>query len=605
MAASVGLALLLAACSHVEQPAAPEKSEAAAPAELPVIPMSGNAEAPAQTVSTYAAQLQVLQALSQDNDSAAAQFLANNPPGAMSERVRVSWLKSLGKRGNWVVFNQQYPLLSVEAQDQELRCYAALSGANRDIGAVLAPVLESRDKTSSACNRLSAQAGSQLGSDALIRRARIAFANGQTSDANMLLAPLSQSNPDVFAKELQLAQLISPGKRKQGNLEAAIQASGSLNPQAAGFAYGFAGQAQALNQNFAAALYDFNLADPAQLNDEQWAWYARSALRLGRWDELGRIIRAMPANLKNTPDWQYWLARSEAAQGRADAARSLYEQAAASGRNFYALLATEALGRRVNVRNNTADASAADIQAVARNPHVARATVLFQAAQAAGDRQMRSAAQAEWRYAMRGFNEPALLAASAYALSIGFNEMAIYSADKTNRLLNFQLRYLAPYRDLVTRYSRQNGIDPAWAYGIMRQESRFMIGARSRVGANGLMQIMPATAQHIIRKTGIDPAFAATMEGNIQMGTWYLADTRNNLGSETLASAGYNAGPNRARRWQDTRPLEGAIYAETIPIDETRDYVKKVMANTTYYANLFNEPQKSLSARLGTIPARY
>ena len=71
-----------------------------------------------------------------------------------------------------------------------------------------------------------------------------------------------------------------------------------------------------------------------------------------------------------------------------------------------------------------------------------------------------------------------------------------------------------------------------------------------------------------------------------------------------MATAGYNAGPGRARQWRANTPLEGAIYAETIPFNETRDYVEKVMANATYYASLFNEPKQSLTQRIGTVPAK-
>jgi len=71
-----------------------------------------------------------------------------------------------------------------------------------------------------------------------------------------------------------------------------------------------------------------------------------------------------------------------------------------------------------------------------------------------------------------------------------------------------------------------------------------------------------------------------------------------------LASAAYNAGPGRARRWRSDKPLEGAIYAESIPFDETRDYVKKVMSNTVYYARQFGAPPRSLKARIGIIAAR-
>ena len=163
-----------------------------------------------------------------------------------------------------------------------------------------------------------------------------------------------------------------------------------------------------------------------------------------------------------------------------------------------------------------------------------------------------------------------------------------------------------PYRDLVVRYANENNVDPAWVYGLIRQESRFVMGAQSSVGAQGLMQVMPATANMIAKKIGMSNNELYTINGNIRMGTWYMADARRNLqNNEVLATAGYNAGPGRARKWQSNTPLEGAIYAETIPFNETRDYVKKVMANTTYYASLLGSNQTSLKQRMGIIPARY
>jgi soluble lytic murein transglycosylase len=92
---------------------------------------------------------------------------------------------------------------------------------------------------------------------------------------------------------------------------------------------------------------------------------------------------------------------------------------------------------------------------------------------------------------------------------------------------------------------------------------------------------------------------------NIAMGTGYMKIVLDQLGGQAvLASAAYNAGPNRARRWRDARPLEGAIYAETIPYAETREYVKRVMANSVFYAALLQEKPVPIKARLGIIPPR-
>jgi soluble lytic murein transglycosylase len=141
----------------------------------------------------------------------------------------------------------------------------------------------------------------------------------------------------------------------------------------------------------------------------------------------------------------------------------------------------------------------------------------------------------------------------------------------------------------------------------MRQESRFIINARSGVGASGLMQLMPATAQMVAKKIGLGRLSRAQMndiDTNILLGTNYLSMVYNQFdGSAVLATAGYNAGPGRPRQWQKSlnRPVEGAIFAETIPFSETRDYVKNVLSNTTYYGALFEGQPQSLKARLGVI----
>jgi soluble lytic murein transglycosylase len=142
----------------------------------------------------------------------------------------------------------------------------------------------------------------------------------------------------------------------------------------------------------------------------------------------------------------------------------------------------------------------------------------------------------------------------------------------------------------------------------MRQESRFVMDARSAVGAKGLMQLMPATARWVARKIGLEgyhPQRVSEMDTNVTLGTSYLKMVLDSLDKQPLlASAAYNAGPGRARQWRADHALEGAIYAETIPFAETRDYVKRVMSNAVYYAALFEGKPQSLKSRLGTVRPR-
>lgn len=611
---SVAIPALLAACSSSHEQPVPPAAVQVAPQQV-VLPGARRVEDEAKVLTDYALFQSAQEALKRNDASLAAHFLQQAQPSAMAESLRRQWLNLLGKNRDWATFAREYALLPASGRDLENRCYAVLGGVETNYAGN--EVLEETGKQPEGCNRLLETLALQqrVPQDRVWRRVRGLLAANQIADARQLAAAAGSPLPEPLAsgdlmqmggQEAALHSVIGQTARRQTAAAATRlqQLSGHLKPEQVGFAWGVLGHQYALNQEFHQALAAFNRADRAQLDKVQWEWYARSALRLGQWMQLGDIIRAMPSALQADPTWQYWLGRSHAAAGNQAAAETQYRQAAASGRNFYALLALEALGGQVDTRPNTAPASDADVAQIASDGAVARALTLFHAAQRTQDWTMRRQAQAEWRYALANFDEAALLAASKLAHDNGFYEMGIYAADRTNRLLDYGLRYIAPFQDITSQYAAQARVDTAWVYGLIRQESRFMLGVRSRVGATGLMQVMPATAQEIANKIGMSPQELHTIEGNIRMGTWYLGNARDTLGHEVLATAGYNAGPGRARRWQANVPLEGAVYAETIPFDETRDYVKRVMANATYYASLFNAPQQSLTRRMGTIAPR-
>jgi soluble lytic murein transglycosylase len=218
---------------------------------------------------------------------------------------------------------------------------------------------------------------------------------------------------------------------------------------------------------------------------------------------------------------------------------------------------------------------------------------------------MRTEGVREWLFTVRYFDDAKLLGAAELARRAEIWDRSIMSADRTVRTHNFALRYPLPYRDVFTEYAKTYGLDVAWVLGLVRQESRFVSDARSNAGAEGLMQVMPRTARFVARKIGLRNYKGTEIETNVTLGTGYMRLVLDQLGHPVLASAAYNAGPSRARRWRDvSRPLEGAVYIETIPFPETRDYVKKVMANSVFYAAMIEKQVTPLKARLGTIPPR-
>ena len=200
---------------------------------------------------------------------------------------------------------------------------------------------------------------------------------------------------------------------------------------------------------------------------------------------------------------------------------------------------------------------------------------------------LRPEALREWSYIVRGLDDEGLLLAAQFAQRSGLYDRSINSADRTQRRHDFALRYQTPYRDEIGEAARKNGLDEAWVFGLTRQESRFVADIVSSAGATGLMQLMRPTAKWVAKQTGRSDFVQTQLEQpvvNAELGSYYLRYVLDRLdGLPVLATAAYNAGPGRAQAWRGATPLEGAVYAETIPFNETRDYVKKVLSNAMFY----------------------
>lgn len=355
----------------------------------------------------------------------------------------------------------------------------------------------------------------------------------------------------------------------------------------------------AARRNMPEALAWFKQGAQSGLTAEEGDWRIRAALRAGDWNAVADFIDKLPAERQKESTWRYWRGRAYLEAGDVAAANRLFVDLAGQ-QNFYGLMAREELGSIAEASVPPYKPSAEDLQAVRQLPGVARALAL-QAIE------WRPEGIREWNWAMRGLSDRQLIAAAEIAKQVNWYDRAIYSAERTKEIHDFSLRYLSPYRDVTRTYAKQLGLDDAWIYGLIRQESRFITVAKSGVGASGLMQLMPATAKWVAKKIGLkfDHGEVNEIGTNVQLGTFYLKHVLDSLGNQpVLATAAYNAGPGRARAWQGNRTLEGAIYAETIPFNETRDYVKKVMANAVYYSEAFGRGETSIKRRMGTIPSR-
>lgn len=350
------------------------------------------------------------------------------------------------------------------------------------------------------------------------------------------------------------------------------------------------------------ALQWYRDAADTPLDEPQSAWRVRAALRAQDWPEVLASVEAMGEQQRLDGAWQYWKARALQALGKPVEARTIFASLS-GGFNFYGQLANDELAGSA-LLSEAPPAYKPDQQAIDRMlalPGIQRTLALYRIG-------MRNEALDEWRWVLRDFNDRQLLTAAEIARRNEMYDRAIGAADKTVSLHDFSLRYLAPYRADLQAHIREQGLDEAWVYGLMRQESRFATGAKSETGAAGLMQIMPGTARWAATRLGLKDyrkTLIHQIDTNLRLGTYYmkaiLTQSENN---PVLASAAYNAGPTRALQWRGDRQMEGAIYTETIPYEETREYVKKVMSNTTYYARQFGDPPRSLKQRLGIVPAK-
>ena len=347
-------------------------------------------------------------------------------------------------------------------------------------------------------------------------------------------------------------------------------------------------------------------------NFEEAEDYAMVAIRFSRWDDVAEAISKMDSETQKSNQWQYWLARAyeqSSDNNKRSTAKRMYQQLAKSN-EYYGLMAKDKAGQRFDASrlggSNLPNISNSDRARAMQEPNFARAFALY------NSDANRSFANREWNWAVKQARDKRddnlIIAAARVAHDMGWLDRAIYAVDNTDRVDSLALSHPMPHQSAVVRYSQDAGIDPAWAYGIMRQESRFVTSARSNVGASGLMQVMPDTAKYIARNLGETYSASRANSGdtNIRYGTWYMGDILGKLNYQpVLATAGYNAGPNNAKRWQ---PVYGSLaadqYVESIAFPETRNYVKHVMENATIYSSLLGRSQP-ITDRMGTVPAAY
>ncbi|MBY0412116.1 MAG: lytic transglycosylase domain-containing protein [Burkholderiaceae bacterium] len=575
------------------------------------------------------------------NDASAEEvqaFVQRYPGTYQEDRLRNDWLLLLGQRRNWGQFADQHPAYRM-GDDREVRCYALLVDYLKGTAAATLPdevrsTWYGQREADDGCNHAAGElfSAKKLTELDIWRKARFGV---EVNRPRMVRNAVEIVSPDALPQlkdvldtptKYLLSRATASGKMRQELLLLAlIKLAGSdpdgaaqqldnkwsvhLSAEERNWAWGVIGKSAALKLSADAQGYFAKVTKDTDLSDDMLGWKIRAALRAGQWKTVSNAFNAMSSEARQDSIWAYWKARALLATKPRETERVQAQQlleGIAGTRGFYEQLALEELGQRITVPPAPAPLTVDEKAAARANPSLSRGLYAI----ALG---LRSEGVREWNYATNlhqpgGMPDRELLAAADLACQREVWDRCINTSERTKSVIDITQRFPTPFRSAVVERSQGIGIDPAYVYGLIRQESRFIMDARSHVGASGLMQVMPATARWTAKKIGLGNFTADQIndrDTNITIGTAYLKLALDDFaGSMPMAAAAYNAGPGRPRNWRNGPVLEAAIWAENVPFGETRDYVKKVLSNTTNYAAMLTGQPQSLKSRLGTIGPR-
>ena len=607
-------------------------------------------QAKGHALEPYAAYWELKARLPEATSQEVQDFHARYPGTYQEDRLRNDWLLLLGQRRDWAAFALEHPNYRM-GDDREVRCYALLVEhlKNPAQDARLANEVrqnwyaqrDADDGCRSAAERLVGT--KNLNAQDVWQKARLALEGNRPKAARDAVAIVSPESAGMVSelidsparflteknvairntrKELITLALVKMASADQSGADSAAAMmdakwGNQLTAEERNWVWGLIGKQTATRLGVipasAALAYFSKVSKDTDLTDDMLGWKVRAILRAGvppRWRDVLATINAMSDAAKTDPTWVYWKARalmSTAPPGNPEATALL--QSIASVRGFYEQLALEELGLKITVPPKPDPVSPEEKEAARVNAGLNRAVYAI----AIG---LRAEGVREWNYSTNlakpgGMSDRELIAAAQFACDKQIWDRCINTSERTKALIDLEQRFPMPFRDAVVKRAQSISLDPAYVYGLIRQESRFIMDARSGVGASGLMQVMPATARETARRLGMTNFTADQItdrDTNIAIGTGYLKMVLDDLGgSMGMAAAAYNAGPGRPRTWRGqpgSPTVDTAIWAESIPFTETRDYVKKVLSNTTNYAAILTGQAQSLKARLGMVGPR-
>jgi len=309
-------------------------------------------------------------------------------------------------------------------------------------------------------------------------------------------------------------------------------------------------------------------------------WKVRAALLEQNWQHVAHALTGLTIEELQEPQWQYWQARALVESGYVLLGESVYNQLS-KDRSFYGFMAADAVNQSYSIADKPVFLAGNELETLAQQTD-------FKVIQELVMLNREAEAKRQWWFAVNKLPREQLMIAAKLAQQWQWDQVAILTLVKADYWDDLALRFPVNYLSQVENNAYLQHLDPAIIFGLIRQESMLDKHARSAVGARGLMQIMPETGQQIAHNLN-EPWQAENSlfnpDINIKYGAFYYKQLLNRFdGHFALATAAYNAGPNRVAKWlPNASPVPADVWIETIPYKETRKYVTSVLSYAIIY----------------------
>lgn len=567
--------------------------------------------------------------LSLQNESIILEFMQEHRGTPAERQLRTSWLQFLARRNDAQRFTRDYrPQSAAQLQCQYLRYrYQQVRQDEAELDRfwqeVTAQWLHGRSLPS-ACDSVFANwaAAGNRTEQVVWRRIGLALNERQTSLARYLTRYMPEDKQDLALLKRRVHANPSLVRRTQEfrdqdyrekeiilgalqryrwqNHRATIAAWESVQEKFTNFPFS-ADEKQRMNAAIAVtlalrqepdAIEWFAKIDINQADNTTQQWYLATLLKQQRYDLIHHFVVNLPIEQARRPQWVYWHARALGELGFNDLGHAKLQQVA-SERNYYGFLASARLAMVPELNHEEVQYTAADLQVIAAHPAALRAYEWRQ-------HERFLDARREWNTLRTDLSAEQQLLAAVVASEWGWHDQAIFGFAQNGELNDVHRRFPLAYRDLLNSEAERFAIEPSWVFAIARRESSFQPDAVSPAGARGLMQVMPGTAEHLVRRSP-GPARNTTLrldapEDNVRLGAQYLSELLQRTDQNwLLATAAYNAGINRVNEWLPNEPMPADLWVELIPFQETRDYVKAVLAYQQIYTMLLGKDANVLT----------